>query len=631
MRNAKCGMGTGEGAGITPGGADSRDAGGKVGTAMSPRASSGKAPDSVGVVETKYFTFASPPGEMVLESGRKLGPVTLAHETYGKLSPAKDNAVLVLTALSGDAHAAGYHEGDEKPGWWDNMIGPGKGIDTDRWFVVCSNVIGGCMGSTGPSSINPATGRPYGLEFPMVTIGDMVEAERVLLDHLGIPRVKAAIGGSMGGMQVLQWAVRYPERVELAIPIATTARLSAQSIAFDEVGRQAIMADPEWRGGDYYGKGAPARGLSIARMVGHITYLSELSMHQKFGRRLQEKDEYGFEFGTDFQVESYLRHKGDSFVKRFDANSYLFLSKAMDYFDLGRQYGGALKEAFARAKSRFLVVSFSSDWLFPPSASLDIVTALHQNSVPVVYTEIKSDYGHDAFLLEVEDLSALIRNTLDRAEPPRASVALPGLPLPEGALNPEDRVVVELVEEGSRVLDLGCGEGDLLKALKDFKRVRAEGIELDEACIQACVRKGLANVHHGDLDEGLSGYEDGSMDYVILTNTIQVLHQPLLLLREMARVGKNCIVAFPNFGHWRLRLDLLLNGRMPKSGRLPHEWYDTPNIRLLTIRDFREFCRTAGLRITREYALKRRGTGYREARVLPNMLADEAVFVIRKE
>jgi len=599
---------------------------------MSPTAASGKVPGSVGLVETRYYTFAAPPEEMVLESGRKLGPVTVAYETYGKLNARKDNVVLVLNALSGDAHAAGFHAGDDKPGWWDIMIGPGKGLDTDRYFVICSNVIGGCMGSTGPSSVNPATGKPYGLSFPMVTVGDMVEAERRLLDHLGIGKIAAVIGGSMGGMQVLQWAVTHPERVGVAIPIATTARLSAQSIAFDEVGRQAIMADPDWHGGEYYGKSVPARGLSIARMVGHITYLSELSMHQKFGRRLQEKDEYGFEFSTDFQVESYLRHKGDSFVKRFDANSYLYLSKAMDYFDLSRPYGGSLKEAFARAKSRFLVISFSSDWLFPSSASLDIAQALRQNNAEVVYTEIHSDYGHDAFLLESEQLSSLIRNSLDRPETPRVSVATPELAAPGGELDPEDRMILGLVEEGSRVLDLGCGEGDLLKALTDVKHVRAEGIELDEACIQACVRKGLPNVHHGDLDEGLAGYADGCMDYVIVTNTIQVVHKPLLLLKEMARVGKRCIVAFPNFGHWRLRLDLLARGRMPKSGRLPDEWYETPNIRLLTIADFREFCRVAGLRITREAALvgRRTGRGYREVRFLSNLLADEAVFVVEK-
>jgi len=591
-------------------------------------------PGSVGVVATRDWTFAEPPNEMVLECGRKLGPVTLAYETYGALNAAKDNAVLVVTALSGDAHAAGYHEGDDKPGWWDVLIGPGKGIDTSKYFVVCSNVIGGCMGSTGPASVNLATGKPYGITFPMVTVGDMVEAERALLDHLGIGRLAAVIGGSMGGMQVLQWAVKYPDRVALAVPVATTARLSAQSIAFNEVGRQAIMADPDWRGGDYYGGNAPARGLAIARMVGHITYLSEFSMHEKFGRRLQDKAEYGFEFSTDFQVESYLKYKGDSFVKRFDANSYLYISKACDYFDLARSYGaGSLKAALAGVKSRFLVVSVSSDWLFPPSASVELVTALRQNNVEVVNAEIKSDYGHDAFLLESEELSALVRNKLADPGVKSAGVAAAGTSSAAKAegvrLSPEMAVALDLVEPGSRVLDLGCGEGDLLAALKAGKQVRAEGIELDDACVQACVRRGLNNVHHGDLDEGLAGYADGCMDYVVLANTIQVLHKPLFLIREMARVGKKCIVAFPNFGHWSLRLDLLVRGRMPKSRRLPNEWYDTPNIRLLTITDFREFCRAAGLKVLAEIPLRTSASGKTaQPSWLANLRADVGVFLL---
>jgi len=368
-------------------------------------------PGSVGLVETRYFNFAQPPGELTLECGKKLGPVTLAYETYGKLSPEKDNAVLVLTALSGDAHAAGYHADDDKPGWWDVMIGPGKGIDTDRYFVICSNVIGGCMGSTGPSSVNPETKKPYGLSFPIVTIRDMVETQRLLIDHLGISVLHAVIGGSMGGMQVLQWAVSYPDRVRLALPVATTGRLSAQAIAFDEVGRQAIMADPDWKGGDYAGTEGPRRGLAIARMVGHITYLSEQSMHQKFGRRLQDRAEYGYGFVPDFEVENYLRYKGDAFVKRFDANSYLYISKAMDYFDISRPTG-SLRAAFVGVKSKFLVISFSSDWLFPSAQSRELAQALRLNDAEVVYTEIKTDYGHDAFLLESGELSAIIGNYL---------------------------------------------------------------------------------------------------------------------------------------------------------------------------------------------------------------------------
>jgi len=363
---------------------------------------------SVGLVRTEHVTFAEPPHPMPLECGRALGPITLAYETYGRLSPARDNAVLVCHALSGDAHAAGlHHPTDPAPGWWDVMIGPGKGLDTDRYFVICANIIGGCKGSTGPGSVDPATGRPYGLTFPVVTIKDMVAAQRRLLAHLGIERLLGVIGGSMGGMQVLQWVADYPELVRLAIPIATTARLSPQAIALNEVGRQAIMADPRWREGDYYGHEPPRAGLAIARMVGHISYLSDRSMARKFGRRLQNGGAYGYGFAPDFAVESYLHYKGDHFVGRFDANSYLYITRAMDYFDLAGN--GSLAQALAPARNtRFLVVSFSSDWLFPSYQSREIVRALRQNDAEVVYTEIETDYGHDAFLLESEQLARLI-------------------------------------------------------------------------------------------------------------------------------------------------------------------------------------------------------------------------------
>jgi homoserine O-acetyltransferase len=368
---------------------------------------------SVGLVRTEHFTFAEPPRELVLACGRTLGPITLAYETYGTLNEARDNAVLVLHALSGDAHAAGWHTPqDPAPGWWEVMIGPGKGLDTDRYFVICANIIGGCQGSTGPSSVDPATGRPYGLSFPVVTVKDTVATQRRLLDHLGIEQLLCVIGGSMGGMQVLQWVVDYPERVRLAIPVASTAQLSPQAIALNEVGRQAIMADPCWRQGDYYGRALPRSGLAIARMVGHISYLSDRSMQGKFGRRLQDREGYGYGFAPDFAVESYLHYKGDHFVGRFDANSYLYISRAMDYFDLGQ--GEALTQALAPARNvRFLVVSFSSDWLFPSYQSREMVRALRQHNAQVIYTEIETDYGHDAFLLESEQLSRLISSFLE--------------------------------------------------------------------------------------------------------------------------------------------------------------------------------------------------------------------------
>jgi homoserine O-acetyltransferase len=368
---------------------------------------------SAGLVRTQSFTFAAPPDELELECGQKLGPVTLAYETYGRLNEARDNAVLILHALSGDAHVAGWHSPDDrKPGWWDICVGPGKAFDTRRYFVIGSNIIGGCKGSTGPSSADPATGRPWGLRFPVVTIGDMVEAERRLLDHLGIRRLLSMAGGSMGGFQVLEWVVRYPDRVASAIAIATAARLSAQGIAFNEVGRQAIMADPNWRGGDYYGRAAPRAGLAIARMIGHITYLSDEQMHAKFGRRLQDRDAFGYDFKTEFQVESYLKYQGDSFVRRFDANSYLYITKAMDYFDLPARYGSPA-QALGRVRAEMLVLSFTSDWLFPTYQSKEIVRALKASGVPTTFLEVPSAYGHDAFLLPNEKMEGTIAGFLE--------------------------------------------------------------------------------------------------------------------------------------------------------------------------------------------------------------------------
>ena len=369
-------------------------------------------------VDAKYYRM--PEGEeFVLESGARLFELVIAYETYGKLDSRKSNAILICHALSLDAHVAGYHQGDKKPGWWDDMVGPGRAFDTDKYFVICSNVLGGCKGSSGPNSINPATGKPYALSFPIVSVADMVNAQKKLVDYFGIEKLLAVCGGSMGGMQALQWAVSYPESVASCIPIATTYKHSAQQIAFDEVGRQAIMADPVWNGGDYYDKGHPSAGLAVARMIGHITYMSFQSMEQKFGR-VRKKKELGYEFSTEFEVEGYLRYRSDNFVKRFDANSYLYITKAMDYFDL--QKDGKLSQAFKGVKSRFLLIAFSSDWLYPPYQSKEIVKALKMNGIDVTYCEISSDYGHDAFLLEFNEETKLVKhfvdNTYKRLEQP---------------------------------------------------------------------------------------------------------------------------------------------------------------------------------------------------------------------
>lgn len=363
------------------------------------------------IVETQYYTFAYSPDELELESGVRLGPVTLAYETYGTLNESRSNAILILHALTGDAHAAGFHEGDKDPGWWDNMIGPGKAFDTNKYFIICSNVLGGCKGSTGPSSINPDTGRPYGLDFPIITIKDMVNAQRNLIDHLCIEKILSVTGGSMGGMQALQWVLSYPERVSSVIPIATTANHSPQQIAFNEVGRQAIMADPNWNDGDYYGKELPAKGLGVARMVGHITYMSDVSMNDKFGRRFKNNKK-PFKFSPEFEVEGYLQYRGDNFIKRFDPNSYLYITKAIDYFDLTN--GKGLHELLKGITSCFLIIAFKSDWLYPAYQSQEIARACKLAGVEAIYCELNSTYGHDAFLVEVEEQSHLIKHFLER-------------------------------------------------------------------------------------------------------------------------------------------------------------------------------------------------------------------------
>ena len=367
--------------------------------------------ESVGIVETKYFHIEEP---INLDSGKILEDVDVAYETYGELNKEKSNAILVCHALTGDAHAAGWHKGDKKAGWWEMVIGPGKALDTEKYFIICSNVLGGCKGTTGPGSINPKTGKQYGLEFPVITIGDMVRVQKKLIDSFGIDQLAAIIGGSMGGMQVLEWMVSYPKMMKKAIPIATTASSSPQQIAFNDVGRQAIFADPNWNKGNYYETGElPRNGLSLARMIAHITYLSDESMDIKFGRGLQDKDEISYDFSVDFQVESYLKHQGESFVKRFDANSYLYITKAVDLFDISRN--NSLIDGFKDIECRVKIISVDSDWLYPTEQSTDILTALNANDADVSYSEIRSNYGHDAFLLEKGQLNFILSKFLSES------------------------------------------------------------------------------------------------------------------------------------------------------------------------------------------------------------------------
>ena len=359
------------------------------------------------------YTF---PAKLELDSGEKLEPLTVAWKSFGRLNSDRSNAFLICHALTGDQYAAGENPVTGKPGWWASMVGPGLPIDTDRFFVICSNVVGGCMGSTGPHDQDPASGVPYGLTFPVITIRDMVRAQAMLLDHLGIETLACVAGGSMGGMQVLQWAASFPARVFSALPIATAAKHSAQNIAFHEVGRQAILADPEWNEGDYIQKGSnPRKGLAVARMAAHITYLSEAALHRKFGRTLQDRESLSYKFDADFKVESYLRYQGASFVERFDANSYLYLTRAMDYFDLAAEHGDVLANAFRGTKTRFCVVSFTSDWLYPTRESKEIVTALNAVAADVSFVEVMSGKGHDAFLLDEPELFSAVRGFLSSA------------------------------------------------------------------------------------------------------------------------------------------------------------------------------------------------------------------------
>lgn len=585
-------------------------------------------------VETQLVTFPS----LTLDCGITLLDVDVAYETYGTLNTSRSNAILVLHAFSGDAHAAGVSGETGQPGWWSPMIGPGLAFDIDRYFVISSNVLGGCRGTTGPASIDPSVGQPYAMHFPVITVGDMVRLQKMLIEHLGIQRLLAVAGGSMGGMQALAWTVAYPDAVAAAIPIAATCRHSAQQIAFNEVGRQAVMADPDWNEGNYYDLKPPARGLAVARMVGHITYMSDASMREKFGRRLRDKDAFGFDFSVDFEVESYLRYRGSQFVNRFDANSYLYITKAMDYFDVAAGHP-SLAAAFARTQARFLVLSFTSDWLYPTYQSLETVSALRSCNIDAAFCELTSTYGHDAFLLETGEQTDMIAGFLDSVYRDLESDAAkrPSL-LPRGdasqlgrgklsiSSRPDYAMIAELVEPGSRVLDLGCGEGELLAWLRDHKGIKGRGVEIDPAKVGRAIARGVS-AYQSDIDQGLADYPDASFDFVILSQTLQETRYPLRVLREMLRVGRHGIVAFPNFGHWSTRLSHLVSGRAPRTHLFPYDWYESPNLHFLTVHDFVELCREQHWVIERQILLH----GNRQVHRFANLLSEVAVFSIRAE
>ena len=590
--------------------------------------------NSVGLVQTKVIRVVEARQPLELECGKTLAPIDVAYETYGELNEAGDNAVLICHALSGDAHVAGINNPDDrKPGWWDVMVGPGKGIDTNKYFVICSNFLGGCGGTTGPSSINPSTGKPYGLDFPIITIADMVKVQRVLLDKLGIKELLAVIGGSIGGMQVLQWAIEYPDFVKAAIPAATTTHLGAQSIAFDAVGRNAILADPNFEGGQYTDEKGPDRGLAIARMIGHITYLSEQGMREKFGRKLRNADSYRYDFNSEFAVETYLDYQGQSFVERFDSNSYLYITRAADYFDLEKDYG-SLKNAFSNTKCRFLVISFASDWLFTPAQSRSIVNALVANDKDVSYCDIASPYGHDAFLLEPEILGSFISGFLDATHQPGEKKDHKNKKGHDhkqihdfgqaNRIRVDYDVIESLIEPNSTVLDIGCGDGELLANLTADKNITGKGIELEQDLVLTCVNRGLSIIQH-DVEHRLENYADKSYDYVILSQTVQTVKDTESVFAELLRVGRKVIVSFPNFAHWRCRAQLFFGGNAPVTKQLPFEWHNSPNIHCLSLKDFERFCKRLSVKVEKKIPLIK--TRLSPVRFAPNLFAEQVIYV----
>ena len=589
----------------------------------------------MGAGELKYAQTATFDAPMSLENGGQLPNLTVVYETYGKLSPAKDNAILICHALTGDSHTAAHNE-DDDPGWWDIVVGPQKPIDTDKFFVICPNILGGCRGTTGPNSVNPSTGRVWGRDFPSITIGDMVEAQNRLIEHLGIEQLLGVVGGSMGGHQAMSWGVKFPDKVRGVVLLGTSSRLSTQALAFDIVGRNAIRHDPNFNGGEFYDGGArPITGLAIARMLGHITYLSPEAMSEKFEDTRDQPRNLATRFEKDFSVGSYLAYKGLKFTERFDANSYLTISMAMDQFNFGGDIE-QLTQTFAGSKSRWLTVSYTSDWLFPPEQSIQIVTALLHSSKPVSYCNVRSNCGHDAFLLEddINSYGELMRgfflNLLsDEVSVEPAPVKHSPTSIFHHSRRMDYELITELIPSDASVLDLGCGYGGLLQTLKERGNTLLRGVELTEDNIIACVRSGL-DVVHEDLNSGLSFFSDNQFDFVVLSRTLQAVQNVELVVDEMLRVGKQCIISVPNFAYYKLVDMLVKTGRTPEADLLHYKWYNTPNIRCVTLDDFTDFCNAKNITIHEKIALDTESNRKISDKDDPNRNADMAIFVISR-
>ena len=552
--------------------------------------------EGVGIVEPKKLKLELPGGGLRLAYGGVLKEVEVAYEECG--APLGDaNAVYICHALTGDAHVAGIRPGEERPsGWWEEMVGPGRAFDTNRYHVICANVLGGCTGTTGPMSINPDTGRPYGSSFPQYTFDDAVDVFRLFLRQLGVKKLAALVGGSYGGLQVVNWMTRFPDDMEKVCLIATSASLNTQAIALSVMSRNSITDDPKWQGGDYYlegdGKG-PKAGLAAARQLAHITYLSRELLQQKFGRRLQEnfvnappaeRAERDRLFKTYFQIESYLDYQAMKFLRRFDANSYLHITRSMDLSDPCDRFG-SLDAALARVKAKTLVVSYENDILFPWWQSKEIVASLMRAKKDVSYCHLESGTGHDSFLTDIDDLSKLVGGFLSGR-----SVKV---------MKWQRRLyrnVVKMVRPGSHVVDIGCGDGTLLNVLREDLGVRGDGVEIDVERFEEALADGH-DVFWEDADEGLETVPDRHYDTAIVSDTLQEVKNPRGLLHEALRIADEAIVTFPNFAAYRIRLTLALTGRLPVSKQLPFQWYDTPNIHCITLKDFRALCDKEGIEI----------------------------------